>query len=263
MVWSTTAWLAHEEVVETDLISVILPTHERPDQLRRAVASVLAQRYPHWELVVVDDGGEVAKAVAAEVGDDRIKAVAIPHGGVCAARNAGLAVAGGSIVTYLDDDNTLDPGWLHALSWGFANHPHHDVIYGARAIDDWHRVHGRGEGGWPWVQFNEFDRDRLERGNLADIGVLAHRAGLPAARFDEALWECGDWDLFLALTEEHDPLALPAIALYYRTDGTDRLTGRYPDHEEVVREKWATRRATRARNGWVRPGGPPPAAAGP
>ena len=57
------------------------------------------------------------------------------------------------------------------------------------------------------------------------MGVIAHVAGLPEARFDERLWEYADWDLFLALTEHRTPLELPAVAVHYRTDG-DRAADR-------------------------------------
>jgi hypothetical protein len=68
-VWATMAWLADEPIVETELVSVITPTHERPEALRSAVDSLLAQRYPRWELVVVDDGGDSAKSVVSDVDD--------------------------------------------------------------------------------------------------------------------------------------------------------------------------------------------------
>lgn len=244
-VWQTMLWLDQEPVVPRDLVTVITPTHRRPDKLRRAIDSVLAQRYPHWELVVVDDGDDAGKSVVAEVGDDRIVYRQIPHGGTCAARNVALDVARGSIVTYLDDDNTLHPGWLHAAVWGFHHHPEHDVLYGARVFDDEDRSHARGEGGFPWLQLEPFDRVGLEQHNMADMGVIAHRAGIAGARFDEAFWECGDWDFFLSITQDQDPLMLPVVAFFYRTDGEDRATGRFVHHADLVREKWARRRAER------------------
>jgi predicted AlkP superfamily phosphohydrolase/phosphomutase len=244
-VWATAAWSAQDRVPETELVSVITPTHRRPERLREAIESVLAQRYTNWELVVIDDGGDSAKEVVSEVGDDRIGYLEVPHGGPCAARNAGLDLARGSLVVYLDDDNRLDAGWLQAVVRAFADHPEHGVLYGARVIDDEDRVHGRGAGGWPWLQFAPYDRAVLEQGNIADMGVVAHRAGIPGARFDETFWECGDWDFLLSVTEDHDPLEVPAIAFYYRTDGDDRLTGRFVHDEARVREKWARRRAER------------------
>ena len=125
--------------------------------------------------------------VVAEVGDERVTAIEIEHRGPAAARNAGLTAARGSIITYLDDDNVFDPGWLQAVTWAFANHSDDDVLYGARVIDDEIRVHEVGEGGWPWLQLNPFDRSQLRQDNIADMGVMAHRAGLPGARFDERL----------------------------------------------------------------------------
>jgi predicted AlkP superfamily phosphohydrolase/phosphomutase len=239
-VWATMAWLAGIEVPEDELISVITPTFERPDLLAEAIGSVLAQPYGRWELLVIDDGGDTAKSVVAEVGDERVRALRVPHGGPAAARNAGLREARGSIITYLDDDNALDPGWLKAVAWAFANHPDHEVLYGARLIDDRDRVHGQGDGGWPWLQFNPFDRARLLQGNIADMGVMAHRAGLADAHFDERLWEYADWDLFLALTEHRIPLELPAVAVRYRTSQSERLSGAHPVDLELVLQKWSS-----------------------
>jgi glycosyltransferase involved in cell wall biosynthesis len=218
-----------------------MPTHERPDLLRKAIDSVIAQRYPNWELVVVDDGSDAGKSVVADVDDERITYVSIPHGGPCRARNEGLDRASGELIAYLDDDNVLHPGWLHAVAWAFGARPDHRVLYGARLNDDFDRVHGLATGGLPWLQFERWDRERLERSNLADIGVIAHRAGAPGARFDESFWECGDWDFLLSITEDHTPLELPAVAFSYRSDTADRLTGQYVDHEQAVRDKWAAK----------------------
>ncbi len=239
---TTMAWLANQPRDDDVMVTVITPTHARPDRLAEAIRSVVDQRHQNWELIVVDDGSNSAAAVVDGFGDDRIRLVEIEHGGVCRARNVGLELAKGEIVTYLDDDNWLDPGWLHAIAWAFRNHPDDDVLYGVRVIDDVNRVHGLAPGGWPWLQFLPFDRAGLECGNLADMGVIAHRASCQA-RFDERLVECGDWDFLLALTEHVTPLELPAIAFYYRTDGTDRLTGQQPEDAPAVREKWARRRA--------------------
>lgn len=242
LITTTMAWLGREPVHDDVLISVVTPTYARPDRLEEAIRSVIAQRHQSWEMVIVDDGSDTAAAVVAGFDDERVRLIDADHGGVCRARNIALEHVKGEIVTYLDDDNWLDPGWLHAVEWAFRNHPASSVLYGARVLDDVTRAHGMGDGGWPFLQFNAFDRAALEQDNFADMGVLAHRADHPA-RFDDPLVECGDWDFFLSLTEHETPLELPAIAFYYRTDGTDRLTGQQPEDAARVRQKWAARRA--------------------
>ena len=219
-------WLDHVQLDDHPLISVITPTYERVGVLPRAIFSVIGQRYPHWELLVVDDGGvEDSHRVVEAFGDDRIHWMRVEHAGVCAARNAGLRAARGSIVAYLDDDNVMDPGWLQAVAWAFQHRPDVDVLYGAFVIDDLLRVNGDGSGALPELFLHPWNRDALQRGNLADISAIAHRAGLPGAEFDPSLREMGDWDLLLSLTRETEPLVLPAVACYYTTTAQRRLSG--------------------------------------
>ena len=80
------------------LVSVVLPFYEAASTLEKAVASVRAQTFEDWELVLVDDGstdggGELARRL--ELEDSRIKLVGLPHGGIVKALNAGVDVAGG------------------------------------------------------------------------------------------------------------------------------------------------------------------------
>jgi hypothetical protein len=219
-------WIAHVELRTQPLVSVVLPTRHRPHQLRRAISSVLAQRYANWELLVVQDGDDTdARVIVTATEDPRVRWLAISSGGVCAARNEALRLARGEIIAYLDDDNVMDPGWLHAVTWAFEQRPDADVLYGAFVIDDVLRVTGDGSGAMPQTFLHEWSREALRRDNLADMGAIAHRAGLPGAWFDEGLREMGDWDLLLRLTAETDPVVLPAVACYYTTDAPARLSG--------------------------------------
>jgi hypothetical protein len=66
-------WIRQASLSSQPLISVILPTRRRPQRLARAIASVRAQRYENWELLVVDDGGDHdSRAVIEATGDPRI-----------------------------------------------------------------------------------------------------------------------------------------------------------------------------------------------
>lgn len=219
-------FIEHAELKSRPLVSVVLPTRDRPKLLRRALASVLTQRYEEWELLVVDDGGiETSREIIDALEDPRIRWMQSGQRGASAARNVALGVARGELIAYLDDDNLMDPGWLYSVVWALEHHPEIDVLYGGFVIDDPLRVKGQSRGGLPTSYLHPWDHELLRRTNLADIGAIAHRSGLPEARFDESLVTLGDWDLLLRLTADTDPLVLPAIACYYMTDAPIRLTG--------------------------------------
>ena len=110
--------LAPVEHTPETLVSIVIPTWNRSALLRRALASVRDQTWSHWEALVVDDGSEddtreVVAALAEE--DPRIRLIARPHEGVCAARNAGLAEARGGFIAFLDSDNEWMPGFLETM----------------------------------------------------------------------------------------------------------------------------------------------------
>ncbi|MEU3620828.1 glycosyltransferase [Amycolatopsis coloradensis] len=212
-----TQWLEPLELTTTPKISVVLPTHDRATLLPRAIASVQAQHYRNWELVVADDASsDSTPKVLAALEDPRIRTIRVAHHRVSAARNAALAETTGDVVAYLDDDNTMHPLWLKALAWAFGEHPEVTVAYGGYVIDDVE--------GLPSLLLKPYSRGALLKENLADTGAVAHRAGLEEARFDESLVEMDDWDLLLSLTADRDPFVIPAISCFYSTAAPDRLS---------------------------------------
>jgi glycosyltransferase involved in cell wall biosynthesis len=92
------------------LVSVIVPTYERPAEVRRAVMSVLAQTHRDLELIVVDDASSKRVAeVLSDIRDERL--IVVRHDvnkGLSAARNTGIAKSRGSWLAFLDDDDV----WL-------------------------------------------------------------------------------------------------------------------------------------------------------
>lgn len=225
LIYQTMAWIEHAEVAEDLKITVITPSRNRAQLLARAVESVLASSYSSFELIVIDDGStDVTPQTIEAMTDPRVVKLRPEGVGVCAARNGGLDAATGDVIAYLDDDNLFHPHWLRAIAWAMLERPDVDVLYGARVIDDYERVHSRPGPGLPWIQFHRFDRETIEQGNTTDMGVIAHRAGLADARFDPDLTQFGDWDLFLKLVEGREPLELPVIAGYYTTEAQDRLS---------------------------------------
>jgi GT2 family glycosyltransferase len=105
------------------LVSVVVTTCDRPFQLRWTLDSLLAQTYPTFELIVVDNrpGSAVTGQVVRERygTDQRVHYVAEPRVGLSAARNAGLAHARGKFVAFTDDDVTIDRHWISSLAYTF------------------------------------------------------------------------------------------------------------------------------------------------
>jgi GT2 family glycosyltransferase len=94
-------------------VTVVVPTHDRPDGLAAALAALRAQTLPaeHFEVVVVDDGSDPPARAGEGV---RMLRHGRPRG-PAAARNAGWRAARAPLVAFTDDDCVPSPGWLEAL----------------------------------------------------------------------------------------------------------------------------------------------------
>ena len=88
------------------LLSIIIPTRDRPGLLPDAIASALGQTVERIEVIVVDNGSERPAAIPS---DPRLRLIRCRNGGTAAARNAGVWAARGRWVTCLDDDDCLLP----------------------------------------------------------------------------------------------------------------------------------------------------------
>ena len=94
------------------LVSVIIPTYNRADLVRQALASVAAQTFPGFEIVVVDDGGTDGTYEVLSAGPE-FRVLRHPsRRGVSAARNTGIAAARGEWLAFLDSDDLWRPDKL-------------------------------------------------------------------------------------------------------------------------------------------------------
>lgn len=97
--------------MSTPVVSVVIPTHNRPTEVRRAVASVLAQTMSDLEVIVVDDGSVPPVALGSK--DPRVTVVRHERArGVSEARNTAIDAATGTWVAFLDDDDFWAPDKL-------------------------------------------------------------------------------------------------------------------------------------------------------
>ncbi len=92
-----------------NLISIIVPTHNRAWCIERAIKSILDQSSKNWELIIVDDGStdNTQEVVNTYLSDSRISYFHKENGGVGSARNFGVSKAKAKYVTFLDSDDEL------------------------------------------------------------------------------------------------------------------------------------------------------------
>jgi len=114
-------------------ISLIVPVYKVEPYLRKCVDSILAQTYKNLEVILVDDGspdncGAICDEYAAR--DGRIIVIHQKNGGISAARNAGLDIASGDYVGFVDSDDWIEPDMYEYLLSGALEEKAHIVICG-------------------------------------------------------------------------------------------------------------------------------------
>ncbi|MGA9279016.1 MAG: glycosyltransferase [Ilumatobacter sp.] len=205
-------------------VSIVMPTYNRAAQIGDAIDSVVAQTHTDWELLVIDDGSddETSAAMVRYAADERIRFVQNGRGGVSSARNAGLELASGSVIAFLDTDNSWDPEFL-ALMVAELDRSGSPIGYSA--------MQSRQNGSVVYYRGDRFDLDEMQSGNYVDLNVLCHRRHLvdDGARFDTELRRMVDWDYLLNISRGRDVAFAPFIgATYELHNSEDQISTREP-----------------------------------
>lgn len=241
------------------LVSIIMRTKDRPAFLARAVASVRAQSYPVWELLVVNDGGDpsvVDAVVAAAANDDRrVRVLHRPSSlGMEDASNAGLAAAAGRYVTLLDDDDTWDTTFL-ATCVAHLTRPRPSSVRGVVTHAVRVTEHDTGAG---LVTLDESPATpgleavtlvQLTQRNLFPVNAFVYEREAAAAvgGYRAHLPVLGDWDFNLRFVTQFDVdvLPQPLARVHQRPAAT---TGANANSAPALHRAWDAR----LRNGWLR-----------
>jgi glycosyltransferase involved in cell wall biosynthesis len=197
------------------LVSVVIPTHNRPDMLREAIASVRAQTFTDYEILVVCNGASQEDLLRyAAIRDVRI--IVTARKGIGLALNIGIAAARGEWVAFLDDDDLWEPNNL-GRQLQTAESEDADLVFcdftsfgrGARLVDPIR----------PPAGFSIREAFLLANyGGGCSVTMVRRSALRAVGGFDERL-VCPDWDLWMRLS------------WYFRIARTDALLVRYRHHE--------------------------------
>jgi glycosyltransferase involved in cell wall biosynthesis len=223
------------------LVSVVVPTYQRVHTIRASVESLLAQHGVDFEVLVVDDGSsDGTPAVLGAMRDPRLRILRVPHGGVAAARNAGIAASETPFVAFHDSDDRALPGRLAVPAEFLSSHPDIDLV-----IQNGHMLPvegdrlGREE---PWIRpeiavtlaARPIGVAEVFRWNLGQLqGMTFRRRALDAVGpLDGSFSILDDLDLVLRVTTSHRAVFLDVPAFAYR-----RHAGGIARNRSVVREE--------------------------
>lgn len=189
---------------ELPLVTVVIPTHNRPDLVRRALASVTSQDYRGpIETIIVHDKEPADSSIESSDPSRPVRAIENDHTpGLAGARNAGLAVASGTFIASLDDDDYWIDGKVRAQVDALLAEP--ELLVTATGVV-LHTADGRE---WQRPPAGPLvTHEQLLRGRVADVhssNLLMRRTAFDqVGPYDEELVGVEDWEWLLRVSREH------------------------------------------------------------
>ncbi|HXI57322.1 MAG TPA: glycosyltransferase [Polyangia bacterium] len=207
------------------LVSVIIPTFNRPEFLQRALGSLTRQTFRDFEVVIVNDGGAAIEELV-QTFTPALSIAYVRHSANrdrAAARNSAFGVARGRYIAYLDDDDCFRPEHLQTLVDALAQGTHKVAYSDATWV-----LEEKAGSGYRTVRplltrSKPFDRGELMIGSYIPIlSVMHERACLDVVgAFDETLAAQEDWDLCIRLASAYDFLHVARVTadISWRDDG--------------------------------------------
>ena len=192
------------ELTHKPLVSVIVCTYNRHNELKRALQSVWNQDFKNFELIVVDDGSDQPVEIP-EYWKSEFQLFRIQHSGIGTARSVGLEAANGDYVAYCDDDDEWKLNHLSYLLNYLLENPEVDLVY-----SDSETVCCDVK----WVQnSNDYATSTLKYWNYIYASDVLHRssAAHKVGGFNKSLQAFEDWDLWLRMSRESMILHLPIV----------------------------------------------------
>lgn len=209
-------------------VSVIIPTYNRENLIKKALDSVEAQTYPDYEVVVIDDGSTDHTREVVESYGEKVHYFYQENQGIAGARNAGIKRSSGEYIAFLDSDDYWLPEKLERQMALFGEHPEYGMVASCCAsvrLDGRFRGKNRpGKSGW--ILRDLFNKNFIRTSSAVIKKVCLEKVGL----FDEALSECEEYDLWLRIAAQY-PIGFinESLAVYVDNPegvSTDSLAGR-------------------------------------
>jgi glycosyltransferase involved in cell wall biosynthesis len=213
-------------IPDTFDVTVVIPTRDRGDMLRHAVASVRSQTRPPEQVVVVDDGSgeDLRPSLAREFPE--VECIRQPARGVSAARNRGVREARCTWIAFLDSDDEWLPPKLERQLASLRAYPEHAICH---TDEIWMRRGRRVNPRRRHAKSGGFIFERcLPLCVISPSSVIIRSALLDAlGGFDETLPACEDYDLWLRVCSRYPVLYVDEPLLIKHGGHPDQLSRRY------------------------------------
>jgi glycosyltransferase involved in cell wall biosynthesis len=207
------------------LVSVIVPAYNVADYIGDALNSVLAQTFTDYEIIVVNDGSPDTESLEKVLAPylSRIVYLKQENQGVSAARNTGIKAARGSLIAFLDGDDTWLPHYLEVQVTRIQADPTIDVLYpnvimfgdSSEAGEEFMTL-------CPSTGEVTFERLLLQECNVSNCSIARRETIIRAGLFDESLRSVEDFDLWLRVIKSGGRIAYhrDVLARYRRRTGS-------------------------------------------
>lgn len=201
-------------------IAVIIPAYNAETTIQQTIASVLAQTFTGWQIILINDGSTDQTVSAVEaINDDRINIFSFENAGHAAARNRGLELANSKFLAFLDADDLWTPDKLESQRKALFEYPQAGLAYSWTIFLD--------EQGY--IQYRQkpvmFDGDvhqELLIQNFLMCGstpLIRREAAQEVGKFDTALFPVEDWDYWLRVAARYPFTIVPRHQTYYCKSG--------------------------------------------
>lgn len=184
------------------LVSVVIPTYNRPDLLTRAVDSVKNQTYSNIEIIVVDDASPIDPTEGLSAYKDLHLFRNSENMGACYSRNLGLSKAKGEFINFLDDDDLLFPEKIEKqIDFFLTSKDERLGMVTCHAKDE--------RSGEVKIKYNRVRgniyKQLLNRYAVSGTETMLFKTDIvrQAGGFDEGLESSQEYDLLIRLSEDH------------------------------------------------------------
>ena len=197
------------------LVSVVIPCYNQAHFLKEAIESVLKQSYPHYEIVVVDDGSTDETSEVAS-GYEGVRLIRQENRGLAEARNTGIKHSEGDYLVFLDADDRLLPEALEAGIECFGSHAECAFVFGRYRFMT---MDGKPLNA-PTLPHDDDDHYvRLLRGpyiGVPAIGMYRSFAFASVGLFDPSVNSAADYDLYFRITKRYPAHLHRTLVAEYR-----------------------------------------------